>query len=82
MANHGKNRSIRFPPELHQQLENMADLNVYGGSPSEIVRRLVREGLERIAHDGLVEKVLKDKALLTQGKREAIKSVNTKSGAA
>lgn len=75
-------KSVRFPPDIQQQLENMADLKIYGGSTSEIVRRFVHEGLERIAQDGIVEKILRDRGLLTQGKREAIKPVNTKSGTA
>jgi hypothetical protein len=75
-------KSVRFSPDVQKQLQNMADLNVYGGSLSEIVRRFVHEGLERIAQDGLVEKILRDRGLLVQGKRDAIKSVNTKSGAA
>ena len=80
MANDG--RSIRFPPDLIKQLESMAKLNICGGTPSEIVRRFVHEGFERLAQEGTIKKVLRDKALLAQVKRETIKAINKKSDAA
>lgn len=76
----GDGRSIRFPPDLLRQIERMAELNIYGGSPSEIVRRFVYEGMERVAREGIVENALRDRELLAQEKRDTIKALNTKSG--
>ena len=78
----GDGKSIRFHPDLYKQLENLAALGIYGGTPSEIVRRFVREGIERIAQEGTIEKILRDRKLLALEKRETIKTLNTKSGAA
>lgn len=60
-----KRISIRLTPEAAVELEGLALLGLYGGSASEVARRLIEHELERISQDQIVERVLRSRALLS-----------------
>ena len=71
-VNNGDTRrfDVRLTPELDDFLDGLAKLGLYGGSKAEVVRYLVKLGVERVLRDRAIDNFVKDRATLRALEKE------------
>jgi hypothetical protein len=72
---------LRLTQTQLEFISGLEQLGIYGDNTGEIVRRLIDEGIERIAKDELIQKTISARDALAKVKRENIKRINKMSSA-